>query len=224
MLFKVQLFSKMDLRNVASWSSLFTVLQQFLTKFAQLPPRQRFPLGFSHLPATQLKMGHTSRDGSLSGSSIITGNKDPVNMPIAYSQHPALQERPFWLRQKIAESYTSAYSVNSRLQLRAAGCMGLHGDHCCAQKTCTVQNDPHLLAGILKKSLTRASCNKWACVEGKHQNIVIDYLVQKKEENYHRWWWQMRQPRILGKIWSIFDYWYGCFYGVVGSTFSKPFQ
>ena len=74
------------------------------------------------------------------------------------------------------------------------------------------------------KSPTTASCNDRVCVEGKKPNIVIDYLVQKKEENCHRWWWQMWQPRILGKIWSIFDYWSGCFYGVDSSTSSKPFQ
>lgn len=33
----------------------------------------------------------------------------------------------------------------------------------------------------------------------------------KEEENDHRWWWQMWQPRILGKVWHTFDYQYGGF-------------
>lgn len=104
-------------------------------------------------------------------------------------------------------------------QLCAVVYMRLHDDHRCAQKACMVQNYPLLLSGIFK--ITK---NQKISLKKNSNRLFSEKKKKKKEENYHRWWWQMWEPRIPGKIWSIFDYWCVCFCGIDSSTSTKLFQ
>lgn len=183
-----------------------------LTKFAQFPPKC-FPLGFSH--KTQAGVG-------------------PVWIFQRCSLHVA-DTQGFILGQKIAKSDiswlgkfsfthvgSSGFNVN-REQVLKLGAQNSTMPIPVLQKP--AQSYPHLLTDMKKKFLIRASCNKAACRGGGKKVEYYNWLfrAKEKEENYHRWWWQMRQPRKLGKMWIIFDYWYGYFCGEA-PTSSKPIQ